>query len=71
MVHGSGMQLCAWVKVDGGADIEYDICGGEVELSFGGRFGDFQLHATEDGLAELIATTSAALDEMRAGAAGE
>lgn len=66
-----GLMVSSWVSLEGGADIEYLVYGDQVELCFGGRRGNFQIHATEDGLAELITKGSAALHAIRAGDADE
>lgn len=63
----SGPQVSSWVKLERETNIEYQVFGDEVELSFGGRRGNFQLNATEAGLNELITKGSEALDKLRAG----
>lgn len=66
-----GLLVSSWVKLEGGASIEYEVLGDEVEFCFGGRRGNFQLYATEDGLADLVAKGSEALGKIKAGVVDE
>lgn len=63
----SGPLVGSWVQLERGTNIEYRVCGDEVELNFGGWHGNFQLSASEAGLNELITKGSEALDKLRAG----
>jgi hypothetical protein len=63
----AGATLRGWVKIDEGIPIRYDVCGEVVEFDLGLRRGEFQLVATEHGLAKLIAKGSEALQALRDG----
>jgi hypothetical protein len=66
-----GLQVSSWVELDHGAEIDYNVYSEAVELCFGGQRGTFQIHASEDGLAELVSKGSEALDALRQGATDE
>lgn len=66
-----GLQVSSWVELAHGAEIDYNVYSDAVELSFGGKRGNFQIHASEDGLAELVSKGSEALDALRQGATDE
>ena len=61
----AGVTLHGWVKIDEGVPIRYDVCGEVVEFDLGLRRGEFQLVATERGLAKLITKGSEALQALR------
>lgn len=65
----NGTVLGAWVSLHDDCTIDYDVCGPEVELAFGGRHG-FEMVTGEHGLEKLIATASDALTALRAEQAG-
>ncbi len=66
----AGLQVSSWVELAQGAEIDYNVYS-EAELCFDGRRGTFQIHASEDGLAELVSKGSAALEALRQGATDE
>ncbi|MBP2324621.1 hypothetical protein JOF56_005006 [Kibdelosporangium banguiense] len=64
----NGIQVGAWVKIEGECEIEYRVTGDEVEFSFGGRMNGFDILATERGLDRLLTAGNEALREMRSAA---
>lgn len=61
----NGAAIGAWVSLHDDCTIDYDVCGPQVELCFGGRRG-FEMVAGERGLENLIVTASDALTALRA-----
>lgn len=65
----NGVLVTAWVKIEGGCDIEYRLSGSdEVEFSLGGYANGFEFVATRRGLEQLVTAGTEALDELRSAA---
>lgn len=59
------VSVSAFVRIDRRCPIEYRVIGGEAEISIGGRISEFEMVATEEGLACLVSATTQALAKLR------
>jgi hypothetical protein len=63
-ISSNGVQVSAWVKIEGVCDIEYRVTGNQVEFSLGGDAGQFDFTATRRGLEQLADVGSPASREL-------
>lgn len=60
-----GIAVDAWVTIDRECEMDFEVVGGQAQLTLGHRAGSLQLVMDEPGLTKLVDVARRTLDEMR------